>query len=193
MVSKEKPLCVLQSRAIEGLGATRTEAGACATRGNAMITLKNVLVATDFSECSQAAVEQAGAVAAAFDASLHVLHVVTEPLHEIWSGYVPAADFLRAVERLQAEARSRLGLTVSPEEIASGRVVVATAWGDPGDEILKYARTHDVDLIVCGTHGRRAWDHVVMGSVAERIVHLAPCPVLTTHAVKDKGSATAAA
>ena len=156
-----------------------------------MIALKNVLVATDFSECSQAAVEQARVLVAAFDASLHLLHVVTEPLHETWAGYVPGVVFLEAIERLQTEAHTRLRLTVSPEELASGRVVVATAWGDPSDEILKYARVNAVDLIVCGTHGRRGWDHVTMGSVAERIVRLASCPVLTTHAVKGKAAAAA--
>jgi nucleotide-binding universal stress UspA family protein len=153
---------------------------------NAMIRLKNVLVATDFSESSQSAVEQARALAAAFDASLHVLHVVTEPVHEIWAGYIPGADFLGTVERLQAEARTRLDLMASREELASGRVVLATPWGRPSDEILKYARTHDIDLIVCGTHGRRGWDHVVMGSVAEQVVRLASCPVLTAQAVKGR-------
>jgi nucleotide-binding universal stress UspA family protein len=60
--------------------------------------------------------------------------------------------------------------------------VVATAWGDPSDEVLKYADCHDIDLVVCGTHGRRGWNHFMMGSVAERIVRLARCPVLTVHA-----------
>jgi universal stress protein A len=156
-----------------------------------MIRLKNVLVATDFSESSQVAVEQARALAAAFDASLHFLHVVTEPLHEMWAGYVPGEDFLGTVERLQAEARTRLDLLASPEEVATGRIVLATPWGSPSDEILKYARTHAIDLIVCGTHGRRGWDHIVMGSVAEQVVRLAPCPVLTAQAVKGRVASAA--
>ena len=112
---------------------------------------------------------------------MHLLHVVTDPLHEVWACYAPGADFLSLVEKLQADARKRLALMASPDEVASGRVVLAAAWGDPGDEILKYARAHNVDLIVCGTHGRRGWDHLVMGSVAERVVRTAPCPVLTVH------------
>ena len=71
-----------------------------------MITLKHILVATDFSECSAAAVEQAGALAAAFDASLHLLHVAIAPLHEPWAGEAPGERFVHIVRRLEADARS---------------------------------------------------------------------------------------
>ncbi len=84
---------------------------------------------------------------------------------------------METVDCLQTDARHRLENMVSDR-----RAIVATAWGDAADEILKYAKTHRVDLIVCGTHGRRGWDHLVMGSIAERIVRLAACPVLTVHA-----------
>ena len=80
-------------------------------------------------------------------------------------------------------ARKRLEKLVPQDEVASGRVIVATGWGDPSDEILKYARSHGVDLVVCGTHGRRGWNHLVMGSVAERVMRLAPCPVWTVRGV----------
>jgi nucleotide-binding universal stress UspA family protein len=147
-----------------------------------MIALERILVATDFSECSEAAVEQGRALAGAFDASLHLLHIVTAPLHEAWACYAPGAEFLTTVRDLEGEALERLQQLTNSEERRSGRVVEATAWGDPSDEILKYAREHQVDLIVCGTHGRSGWDHMVMGSVAELLVRLAPCPVLTVHA-----------
>jgi nucleotide-binding universal stress UspA family protein len=147
-----------------------------------MITLKHILVATDFSACSEAAVEQGRALAAAFDASLHLLHVATAPLHEPWAGYTPGAEFVHLVRRLEDEGRHRLEQVADSTALPKDRLVLATAWGDPGDEILKYAREHHVDLIVCGTHGRRGWDHLIMGSVAERVLRLAPCPVLTAHA-----------
>jgi universal stress protein A len=147
-----------------------------------MIVLKHILVATDFSECSDAAVEQGGTLAAAFDAYLHLLHIVTAPLQEVWACYAPGAEFLTVVRDLDVEARKRLEQLVAFGALPRDRVVVETAWGDPSDEILKYAREHQVDLIVCGTHGRRGWSHLVMGSVAERLVRLAPCPVLTVHA-----------
>jgi universal stress protein A len=147
-----------------------------------MIALKRILVATDFTECSQAAVEQGRALAAAFDASLHLLHIVTAPLQEVWACYAPGVEFLTVVRDLEAEARRRLEGVAAAGTPCRDRVIVATTWGDPSDEILKYAREHQIDLIVCGTHGRRGWDHMVMGSVAERLVRLAPCPVLTVHA-----------
>jgi nucleotide-binding universal stress UspA family protein len=151
-----------------------------------MVALRNILVATDFSECSNAAVGQGCMLAAKFGATIHLLHVVTEPLHEIWACYASGAEFLDTVERLQDEARTRLEEMVSPWDRRSGCVVIHTAWGDPSDQILKVAREHGIELIVCGTRGRRGQEHVMLGSVAERVVWLAPCPVLTVHAVKEK-------
>lgn len=140
--------------------------------------IRTILVATDFSESARAALECGQLFAGAFGASLHVLHVVTQLVHEPWSGYVPAASLLAEVDRLQHDAHQRLAELVPGDSGA----VLATAWGDATDETLDYARRHDVDVIVCGTHGRCGWDRVVMGSVAERIVRFAPCPVLTVHA-----------
>jgi nucleotide-binding universal stress UspA family protein len=147
-----------------------------------MIGLKHVLVAVDFSECSEAAVIEARAFADRFDATLHVLHVVTEPLRQIWATYAPGADFLDTVQRLEGEACKEIERLSPLADLPPGRLVVATAWGDASEQILKYAATHRVDLVVCGTHGRHGWDRVIMGSVAERLVRLAPCPVLTVHA-----------
>ena len=147
-----------------------------------MISLMNVLVGTDFSDCSQTALEHGRGLAAQFNVSLHVLHVVTEPLHEVWACYAPGAGFLESVERLELEARKRMEPLTQSAELGTDRVIIATAWGEPSEQILKYARTHRIDLIVCGTHGRRGWDHMVMGSVAERVVRFAPCPVLTVTA-----------
>ena len=155
-----------------------------------MIAFRTVLVAMDFSDAARAALESARPLAVTFGASLHVLHVVTEPLGQPWSGYVPAAQFIETVERLQAEAQDRLTEYLSLDEWRNLRVVVATAWGDPSEQILEYAEAHGVDLIVCGTHGRCGWNRVLMGSVAERVVRLARCPVLTVHA--DLAAADAA-
>jgi nucleotide-binding universal stress UspA family protein len=81
----------------------------------------------------------------------------------------------------EAEARLQLEKVAESTGLRTDHVVLATAWGDPADEILKYAREHAVDLVVCGTHGRRGVDRLIMGSVAERVLRLAPCPVLTVH------------
>ena len=146
-----------------------------------MIALKNILVATDFSKCSVAAVQQGSALATAFDASLHLLHVATAPFHEPWAGYTPGAEFVQIVRRLDAEGREELEKVAGSTGLRAEQLVLATAWGDPADEILKYTTEHAVDLVVCGSHGRRGFDHLIMGSVAERVLRLAPCPVLTVH------------
>jgi nucleotide-binding universal stress UspA family protein len=144
-----------------------------------MIAPKTILVPVDFSECSLAALAEARALASAFNASLHLLHIVSEPFHKTWIYYTPAAEVVDLLKAAEAEARTRLVLHEKANDIASGRVVVATAWGDPGEEILRYAAANHVDLIVCGTHGRKGWNRFMLGSVAERVVRLAGCPVLT--------------
>jgi nucleotide-binding universal stress UspA family protein len=156
-----------------------------------MIILRQILAATDFSEASRAAVDRADVLASAFDAQLHLLHVVDEPLHEPWVGYAPAGELVHLIERLQREARVRLAGEMSGKGTSAERTVLASTWGNPGDEILKYADCHDIDLIVCGTHGRRGWNHLMVGSVAERVVRRARCPVLTVRA--GAGPARAAA
>ena len=152
-----------------------------------MIALKNVLVASDFSDCSDAAVRHAENVAEAFGATLHLLHVVTEPLHEMWASYAPGADFLNGVHMLEEQARKRLEARALT--LADTPAVINTVWGDPSQEIIKYAADRGIDLIVCGTHGRTGLDHVVMGSVAERLVRSAPCPVMTVHAAVQSAAA----
>jgi universal stress protein A len=153
-----------------------------------MIDLKDILVATDFSMWSEAAVEQASALAETFGANLHVLHVVTKPLHDVSTSYAPAAGVFHLVRDLEHDARERLAALPVVGALGLSRVIVSTAWGDPSDEILKYARVKHVGLVVCGTHGRRGWDHALMGSVAERVLRLAPCPVLTARPMNMEGA-----
>ena len=144
-----------------------------------MASLETILIATDFSDCSLRALDYARVFSDRFGSSLHLLHVVAEPLHELWACYSPGDAFVDLAEKLERDARHQMRLLVRADERAARRVVIAAVWGDPVQEILKYAREHAVDLIVCGTHGRHGLDRVAMGSVAERIVRLAPCPVLT--------------
>ncbi len=82
-----------------------------------------------------------------------------------------------ALDRVRSEAGQRLNQLMSCEGRRNPRIRLATTWGEPADEILAYAKAHSVGLIVCGTRGRRGIDHLLMGSVAERVVR--PCPVLT--------------
>jgi nucleotide-binding universal stress UspA family protein len=146
-----------------------------------MIALKTVLVATDFSETSGVALRYAKALAQAFGAALHVLHVVQEPFAQPWAVEAYGFSLATLQDEWVREAKERIQTTLSAEERASFRAELATRLGHPVVEILKYAADQNIDLIVIGTHGRGPLGHMVMGSVAERIVRKATCPVLTVH------------
>jgi nucleotide-binding universal stress UspA family protein len=126
-----------------------------------------------------AALAMARDFASALGAVLHVLHVVDEPFHHAWTHFAPAPELVDMLKDSEAQARARLAAAVPAHDVAGGKVVIDAVWGDPKDEILRYAEAHGADLIVCGTHGRRGWDRALLGSVAERLVRLARCPVLT--------------
>ena len=155
------------------------------------MTIKAVLVATDLTDASTPAVEEAALLAGRFDATLHLLHAVTKPLEKPWSAFSPACDYLAQVHEYEADATRRLKRLVARFGPARKPVEIAARTGDPADVILQYVRDHDIDLVVCGTHGRRGIDRLIMGSVAERVVRLAPCSVLTVGCRRPDTSAAA--
>jgi nucleotide-binding universal stress UspA family protein len=136
-----------------------------------MILLKQVLVPIDFGEASDVALDYGRALARTFGASLHVLHVMDNL-------------FLRPTagdpSQLEAAAATRLSQRITDDDRAAlhAQAVFETS-DNPAEQIVKYAKAHTIDLIVMGTHGRGAVAHLLMGSVAERVVRAAPCPVLT--------------
>ena len=144
-----------------------------------MIRIKNVLVATDFSEPSTVALEYGREIARTYDATLHVIHV-TEDLRWRFAADATLAFPAGAQEDLEAAARTRLDAILHDEDRTQrrARAVVNTAVNTP-EAIVAYSKAAAIDVIVMGTHGRSGFAHVLLGSVAERVVRLAPCPVLT--------------
>jgi nucleotide-binding universal stress UspA family protein len=142
-----------------------------------MIVLKRILVPTDFSQCSDAAVRYARALAEAFQASLHLLHVVQDPYTQPWAAEAFPAPLGEMLGQWEEQARLRLGTLVGEQERAT--TTTATVVGSPFFEIVRYAAEQQIDLIVIGTHGRGPIGHMLLGSVAEKVVRKAPCPVLT--------------
>jgi nucleotide-binding universal stress UspA family protein len=135
------------------------------------IPKKHVVVPVDFSDDSFAAVDVALAMAAG-PMAVHVVHVlpdlaVTEPV-ELWE----AIDYGKMRERAETALRERLD--------ASGAEGVRTTIliGDPGQAIADYAKEQHTDLIVLPSHGCTGWRRFLLGSVTERVVRLAECPVL---------------
>ena len=143
-----------------------------------MIRLNRVLVPTDFSEHSKSAVRYGCELASKFGADLHLLHVV-EQLPVMYS---EGAIFTPETEaELLAEATNLLDRTPEDIDVTSLKVTRATLQGHPLVEITRYAKENEIDLIVIGTHGRTGLVHMLLGSVAEKVVRKAPCPVLTVH------------
>jgi nucleotide-binding universal stress UspA family protein len=144
-----------------------------------MIALKTVLVPTDFSETSAVALRYGKALAEAFGASLHVLHVVQEPFAQPWAVEAYGFSLANLQEEWVREAKTRMAETLTADERAKFTAQLTTHLGHPVVEILKYATDQQIDLIVLGVRGRGPLNQIMMGSVAERVVRKAPCPVLT--------------
>lgn len=144
-----------------------------------MIRIKNVLVATDFSEPSTVALDYGRELARTYEAKLHVLHVVEDLRWRYATDMAPTA-LVGIQEDLETSARARLDDLMTDEDRNQlrGRAVAITAVA-PSEAVVTYAKAEAVDVIVMGTHGRSGVAHLFMGSVAERVVRLAPCPVLT--------------
>jgi len=145
-----------------------------------------ILVPTDGSPSIQSVVDHARELAAVHDATLHGLYVVdtgsfaTLPVESTWDG---------VTEMLREEGE----LALSEFTERAGDIPVETAHrdGNPSSEIVEYAREHDCDTIVMGTHGRGGIDRLLLGSVAERVVRAAPIPVVTVPISESEAEAQA--
>src|SRR5688572_29755748 len=144
--------------------------------------LARILVPTDFSAPSEVALAYGRTMADKFDAALHLLHIAENP-------------FLRAVSvdrRSLEEAATRwLQERLTDNDRRRGAVAIVEHSDEPADEILRYAMSADIDLIVMGTHGRTGLARVVLGSVAEAVVRAASCPVLTVRSTESETTAAA--
>jgi universal stress protein A len=154
-----------------------------------MMAIRKILVPTDFSDCSEAALEYGRRMAEAFGASLHLLHVVQDPYTQPWAAEAFPAPLGDLLAEWEVQARNRMVSSLSEAERAS--VTIATQIGSPFLEIVRYAQEQQIDLIVIGTHGRGPIGHMLLGSVAEKVVRKAPCPVLTVRHPQREGAAAA--
>jgi nucleotide-binding universal stress UspA family protein len=136
-----------------------------------VVAIRNILVATDFSRCSDQAVQAALALARRLGAQLHLLHVVPR-----------APEREAALDRLATFAEAHIEGVPFTAAVAAGR---------PAPEIVSHAEREHMDLVVVGTHGRTGLAHVVMGSVAEAVVRTAPCQVLTIRLREQSGETAA--
>lgn len=150
-----------------------------------MIKLQRILCPTDFSDCAAQARKYACDLAHKFGAELHVIHVIHHLAHDApqfglgLNSPLTLGQSSGKSEKLKAEALAHLADTSAPDCQNGMRVNYAVLWGHPYAEILEYAKSQEIDLIVIGSHGRTGLPRILLGSVAERVVRLSPCPVLT--------------
>lgn len=145
-------------------------------------TITRILVPTDFSAAADAALDFARTIAATFGASLHLLHVFEDPFVPGAFGvetYVPIPPATHAA--LLEDAKARLAHRLPPGDQGRFHGTTEIVTGISAPAIVEYARENSIDLIVMGTHGRTGVEHLLLGSVAERVVRTAHCPVLTVH------------
>jgi nucleotide-binding universal stress UspA family protein len=146
-----------------------------------MREFKTILCGTDFSEASYHALDYGLRFAKASDGTLLVVHLV----------HVPAGDLLgeQAYTLNFSEVRSQMQTLL--DELYRGRLQsyakteLLIDFGDPSQQLIKVAGDRNVDLIVTSTHGRSGLSHLIMGSVAEKIIRHAPCPVFVVRADVD--------
>ncbi len=139
---------------------------------------KKICCPIDFSDASRAAMEMAVDLAQKMGATLVLLHAYPIPGYTFPDGSVVASP--KMMDELAEQAERHLGeWRRDAESLGSRSVETVKAVGEPATEIVAYAREEKVDLLVVGTHGRTGLEHALMGSVAERVVRRAPCPVLT--------------
>lgn len=136
---------------------------------------EHILVATDFSECSKAALDRAIDLRQHYKAALTVVHAFemhypypSVAVGEAMKGLLEAAEqqMAQLLERVRAEVPSATGVV---------------RCGSPWEQILQVVREQSIDLVVVGSHGRKGLPRAILGSVAEKVVRLSPVCVLTVH------------
>ena len=139
---------------------------------------KRICCPIDFSDASRAAMEVAADLARRTGAELCLLHAYPVPGYTFPDGSVVASP--KMLQDLADGAQRHLDeWRTAAEGLGAPRVDTAKEAGEPTAEIVAFARERGVDLLVLGTHGRTGLEHALMGSIAERVVRKAHCPVLT--------------
>jgi universal stress protein A len=150
---------------------------------NRAMRTEHFLVPIDFSEYADQALDYAIALAQPLQARLTLLHVIQPvPMAGVDMGIALPYPYL---EDMEADITRRMQACLQRVTAAGLQGDMLVMHGIPFHEIVETARTHHVDLIIMGTHGRTGFLHLLLGSVAENVVRLAPCPVLVARPPQD--------
>ena len=144
-----------------------------------MPEIRRILVPVDFSAPSERALEFAASLAEHYNASLELLHVQEDPIYTTLYPDAYFADIEGLRRQLTHDAERSLAALVTEHPSLQGRTTNRVVIGRPATVILEQSANGGADLIVMGTHGRSGFAHLMLGSVAERVVRSSTCPVLT--------------
>jgi nucleotide-binding universal stress UspA family protein len=145
-----------------------------------MKEIKKILVPVDYSDNSKKILESASFFAAKCEAAVHVLYVVQS--FEDYSGFfVPHTPIAKFEEEMVSGAEAKMESILAEYPTAAAKVLC----GDVAEEIVSYADRESFDLIIMGTHGYKGLERVMFGSVADKVVKSAPCPVMTINPYKE--------
>ncbi len=151
-----------------------------------MIPVKKIFCPTDFSEPSYEALKTANELALHFSAELTLIHVVS-PIPAVPASPAPTGfNLLSYQQEMEASAKELLEQVIQKKisrEIKSRIMVIQ---GNPADEIVRMAAVGNADMIVIATHGLTGWRKFIFGSVAEKVIRLATCPVLSIQVSLDE-------
>ena len=148
-----------------------------------MIAIRRILVPTDFSDNSNAAVRFAAELADKFGAEIVLLHVVQDLALVLPDAVMPTPVATPNLDDMIASAKAGIGNVVAALGLARLNPKSEVRVGAPATEIVAAAGDLKADLLCISTHGRTGLAHLLLGSVAEKIVRHAPCPVLTVRPV----------
>jgi nucleotide-binding universal stress UspA family protein len=147
------------------------------------VIAQHILVPIDFSEYANQALDYAIELAQKLQAHLTFLHVIH--LTPMAMGEIGASGLVPYLEEIETDAQQRMEGIVDRVHQEGLEGEISIVQGVPFQIIVDMAGNRDVDLIVMGTHGRTGLTHALMGSVAEKVVRLAPCPVLVTRGMTE--------
>jgi nucleotide-binding universal stress UspA family protein len=142
-----------------------------------MPSFRTIVAAVDFSDISGEVLEMARDMARLHQARLHVVHAVGDPFRSLYSVENTGLDLPALLRQWTDAAQRQMASLLEAQPIEPGLLTTAVLPGSPTHAIVEYAEQQDADLIVIGSHGRGAVSRLLLGSVAERILHVAGRPV----------------
>ena len=145
-----------------------------------MKKIDKILFPIDFAEDFETLLPWVSTFVNYFDATLYVLFVAQD-LGDFSSFHVPHGNLQQFQEEALKAAQQKMSLTAKESFKTFKKVEARVAQGSPADKIVDTAKKEGVDLIIMGTHGRKGLERAIFGSVCDKVVRTAPCPVLTVN------------